>query len=412
MNDDKSKNIRQEISRSRRTVLKAGASALGTGLLAGLAPAVVRAQDKPITIGYTQSRTGVFSTGSQQAQEPNYQLWAEQVNAAGGLNVQGKRRKIELQGYDDRSDLETMRRTYEKLMTSDKVDLILPPWGTDLTFAIAPLANRNGYPIVCPTATSQKLVDLKLPNVFICIQQGRALMNSLTDMLVSQKVKTITVSYVDDSYGLENITALEAALKTRGIQVLEKKSYNLGIKDLGPMLRSMKAQSPDAYIALTYPPDLFLITSQAKEIAFSPRILCMGVGAAYPLYKQRMGAAVEGIMGPASWSPKSNPQAKAYFDAYVAHYKKQPDAWASGQVWASLQILQQAVEQTGLDRKAIRDYIATKEFSTVVGKMRFSGSEEVGTPGIYGQWQGDNFELIWPLDRKTADAVVPKPAWQ
>jgi branched-chain amino acid transport system substrate-binding protein len=237
-------------------------------------------------------------------------------------------------------------------------------------------------------------------------------MTALADMLASQQVKTVTVSYIDDSYGLENITALEPALKAKGIQVLEKKSYNLGVKDLGPMLRSMKAQSPDAYIALTYPPDLFLITSQAREIAFSPRILCTGVGAAYPLYRDRMGTAVEGIMGPASWSPKANPQAKAYFDAYVARFNRQPDAWASGQAWASLQILQQAVEKAGLDRKAIRDYIAANQFATVAGNIRFSGSEDVGTPGVYGQWQSGNFELIWPLDRKTANAVVPKPAWQ
>jgi branched-chain amino acid transport system substrate-binding protein len=186
----------------------------------------------------------------------------------------------------------------------------------------------------------------------------------------------------------------------------------LGVKDLSPMLRAMKAQNPDAYIALTYPPDLFLITSQAKEANFSPKILCAGVGTVFPIYRQRMGAAVEGIMGPASWSPKSNPQAKAYFDAYVARFKKQPDAWGSGQAWSSLQILQQAIERAGLDRKAIRDDIANNEFSTVTGKIRFKGSEDVVTPGIYGQWQAENFELVWPLDRKTAASVIPKPSWQ
>lgn len=399
-------------SQPRRRFLKIGASALGTGVLGVMAPSIVRAQDKPITIGYTQSRTGLFSAAAQETQEPNYLLWSEQVNAAGGLNVQGKRRKVELQGYDDRSDIETVRRTYEKLMASDKVDLILPPWGTDLTFPVATIANRYGYPLICPTAMSRKLVDLKLPNVFLCIQQPETMMKSLADMLASQQVKTVTVSYVDDQFGLENISALEPALKAKGIQVVEKKSYNLGVKDLSPMLRSMKAQSPDAYVALTYPPDLFLITTQAKEISFSPRILCTGVGTVFPIYRQRMGTAVEGIMGPASWSPKANAQAKAYFDAYVARFSKQPDAWGAGQAWASLQILQQAVENAGLDRKAVRDYIASNEFNTIVGKTRFKGSEDTATPGIYGQWQKGNFELVWPLDRKTADAIVPKPGWQ
>ena len=103
-----------------------------------------------IKIGYAISRTGPFAPGAQVTQEPNYLLWAEQVNEAGGLNVKGQKRKIELISYDDRSEVETAVRTFEKLMTTDKVDLILPPWGSTMNFAVAPLANRNGYPVLAP----------------------------------------------------------------------------------------------------------------------------------------------------------------------------------------------------------------------------------------------------------------------
>ena len=105
--------------------------------LAACAAAPVLAQD--IRIGYAISRTGPGAPGAQISQEPNYIMWAEQVNAAGGLNVGGKKRKIELIGYDDRTEAETMVRTYEKLMGTDKVDLILPPWGTGMNFALMPL---------------------------------------------------------------------------------------------------------------------------------------------------------------------------------------------------------------------------------------------------------------------------------
>src|SRR5262244_1932358 len=89
----------------------------------------------PIKIGYAISKTGPFAPGAQVTQEPNYILWAEQVNAAGGLSVKGTKRKIELIGSDDRSDVDTTVRSYEKLMGTDKVDLILPPWGTGTNFA-------------------------------------------------------------------------------------------------------------------------------------------------------------------------------------------------------------------------------------------------------------------------------------
>ena len=102
-------------------------------------PSLVRAQAGPVRVGYAMARTGPWTTGAQVSQEPNYLLWAEQPNAAGGLNVKGSKRPIELISSDDRSDIETCVRTYEKLMGSDKVDLVLPPWGSNANFAVAPL---------------------------------------------------------------------------------------------------------------------------------------------------------------------------------------------------------------------------------------------------------------------------------
>ena len=156
------------------TVVKALAAAL---LAAVLAPAW--AQDAAVRIGYAISRTGPFAPGAQVSQEPNYIMWAEQVNAAGGLSVKGKKRKVELIGVDDRSEVETMVRSYEKLMTSDKVDLILPPWGTGMNFAVMPLAQKHGYPMLSPTATGRKLLGMKNPYFFALLQQPDAMMNAL-----------------------------------------------------------------------------------------------------------------------------------------------------------------------------------------------------------------------------------------
>jgi len=230
----------------------------------------------PIKIGYAISRTGPFAPGAQVTQEPNYLLWAEQVNAAGGLSVKGQKRKIELISSDDRSDVETIVRTYEKLMTVDKVDLILPPWGSTANFAVAPLANKNGYPVLAPTALSMKLVDMKLPYFFSMLPQPYVLMQAAADMLAAKGVKTVAVIYMDDLFGLENIAAFETAVKAKGIEIVDKKSYPLGVKDLSPVLRAIKEKNPGAFVGLTYPPDTILASKQAKEISFNPRVLHRG----------------------------------------------------------------------------------------------------------------------------------------
>lgn len=392
----------------RRTLVQAAAVAP-----AALAfPALVRAQAAPVRIGYTMARTGPWTTGAQVSQEPNYLLWAEQQNAAGGLNVKGQRRLIELVSSDDRSDIETCVRSYEKLMGSDKVDLILAPWGSNANFAVAPLATRFGYPLLGPTALSRRLIEMKLPYFFSLLQQPAPMMNALVDMLKANGVKSIATIYVDDLFGLENYAALKVALQGSGISLVEDKSYPLGVKDLSPVLRSMKDKNPDAFIGLTYPPDTILASRQAKEIGFNPKFFYASVGTAFQLYRNVMGAGAEGVLGMGSWNSKTSPGAKAYFDAHVKKFgaQKEPDRWASGATWAGMEILTAAVAKVGLDRKALRDYIAKTEHDTILGKIRFAGSENTGTPGTVGQWQKGEFEVVWPKANATA-ALIAKPNW-
>ncbi len=396
-------------SAPRRRVAQ-GLAAAGAGLAM---PAIAQRSEAPVRVGYAIARTGPWAGGAQVSQEPNYLMWAEQQNAAGGLSVKGSRRRIELVSFDDRSEMETCIRTYEKLMGSDKVDLILPPWGSNANFALAPLANRFGYPMLAPTALSRKLVDMNLPYFFSLLQQPDRMMGALVDMLQAQGVKRIAILYMDDLFGLENFAALNGALKKTSIEVVERKSYPLGVKDLSPVLRAIKDQNPDAFIGITYPPDTILASRQSKEIAFNPKIFYASVGTAFQLYRNVIGESAESVMGMGSWNAKTSPGAKVYFDAHKAKFDgKEPDRWASGHCWAGLEILTQAVEKVGLDRKAIRDHVARNEHQTIIGPIRFEGSENASIPGSVGQWQAGEFEVVWPKSLATAQPVVPKPAWK
>ncbi|MDM0067402.1 amino acid ABC transporter substrate-binding protein [Variovorax sp. J31P207] len=392
---------------NRRRWIQGTATALGA---AAVAPRLW-AQGAPVRIGYAIARTGPWAAGAQVSQEPNYLLWAEQVNAAGGLSVKGAKRPIELIGYDDRSETETCVRTFEKLMGSDKVDLILPPWGSGANFAVAPLANRFGYPLLAPTALSRKLIDMHLPYFFSLLQQPDKMMGALVDLMVANNVKTIAIVYMDDLFGLENFAALNSALKKTSIQVVDRKSYPLGVKDLAPVLRTMKDLNPDAFIGITYPPDTILASRQAREVGFNPKFFYASVGTAFQLYKNVMAGNAEGVIGMGSWNANTSPEARAYFEAHSKKFGKEPDRWASGHAWAGLEILQQSVAKVGLDRKALRDNIAKSEFKTILGPIRFDGGENASIPGTVAQWQNGEFEVVWPKDRATAQ-LKPKPAWK
>ncbi len=397
-----------------RRAFVSGAIAGATAL--GLVPRRARAQAKPVRIGYTLSATGPYSVGAGITQAPNYTLWADQVNARGGLMVKGEgRRPVEFVTTDDRSEIETAVRFYEKLASDDKVDLLLPPWGTAMNFAVAPVAHRHGYFLLAPTATSVKLKDLGISSFYALLQQPDPQTAEMAAFIKAQKaqgkVSKVAVAYVNDLFGIELNAAIQPALKQAGLEVVETKNYPLGVKDLSPILKGFKAAGADAFVGLTYPPDNILCTTQAKEVDWNPAVYMTAVGTAFPFYRDRFKGA-EGVTGIAGWNPKvKHPGAREYYEAHVAKHKKEPDRWASAFAYASLQILEQCVGEVGLDRAKVRAMVEATEFSTVAGPIKFVKGVNVATPGMVGQWQKGEFEIVWPAARATAPPVVPKPAW-
>ncbi len=118
----------------------------------------------PIKIGFSHSKTGIFAPAAT-SQLQSYELWREQVNARGGLDVAGTRRPVEFVSYDDQSNTGKAVQIYEKLITDDKVDLLLAPWGTSLHFAIVGVIERYQFPVVGNTAASVQLRELKAGNI-------------------------------------------------------------------------------------------------------------------------------------------------------------------------------------------------------------------------------------------------------
>ena len=144
---------------TRRPVLAAMLAVLGL-LAAGSAGAA-----DPVRIGYAISKTGMFAPAAQ-SQINAYQLWADQVNQQGGLDVAGVKRPVEFVVYDDQSDFGKAPGIYEKLITNDKVDLLLAPWGTPFHFAIAGVLERYKFPMVGNSSASVALREVKPGNIW------------------------------------------------------------------------------------------------------------------------------------------------------------------------------------------------------------------------------------------------------
>ena len=358
----------------------------------------------PVRIGYNMERTGLFAAAAP-SQEQAYELWRDQVNADGGLDVVGERRPVEFVSYDDASDPAKSAQLYERLITSDDVDLLLAPWGTPHHLNVAGIAEQYGFPIVGNTAASVAIREVQPGNIWfptsaIPDQIGP----ELAAMLGYSGITSVSIISNVLPFSQENLSFLTPALKKAGIEIRMSENYPPDISDMTPLIIQIKAADADAVLALTYPADAFLYMGQARELGVEADLQFLLIGPTIDAFGKAFGPAADGVVTLAHWSPEQSawPRAKPFFDAYVAKFGQEPDYLDSALAYMSVEILQQAVATAGLDKDALRAAITDGTFDTINGEVRFDGVQNSVTPTAFVQRQGDKVQLVWPKDIATA----------
>ena len=378
------------------------------------------AQEK-IRFGLAISKTGQNTPGANGTVVPNYRLWLAEVQAAGGITIKktGKKLPVELIEYDDQSKSEEVVRLTERLINEDKVDFILAPWGTAFNAAVAPLLAKASYPHLAVTFSSDEFprIAKRWPNIFAFTGTPSQTAEGFVEVLSSMRSRgsignSVALVAVSDQFGLEMAVAGRKALQKAGFKLVMDKMYPFGTQDLAGLITAASRANPDTFVAFSYPPDTMGLTEQARSLKFNPKVFYAGVATAFPAYRQRFGSNVEGIFGPGGWNAGSS-ESKAFLERFKKlHNGQEPDRWASPLVYASLQMLQQAIERVGLDRKAVVKEIAAAEFDTILGKTRMKDNHLTGQY-LVAQWQDGEFNAVWPQSLPgTTSFRTNKPAWQ
>ncbi len=389
------------------------------GVLSALALSAGAAfADGVIKLGAIAPKTGGLAGGAVVTQWPNVQLWVEQVNARGGLNVAGEMMTIELVEYDDKTNPGEHIKLAQRLATQDEVDFIVAPYGTGFNIAAAPIYGKFGYPMIAVSAITDKMDELtsRYPNLFFTLGTTTSFVDGVKEILVEQRAageigNEIAMVNVADAFGIELADRARELFAEEGFEIVYDKSYPLGTPDLSPVMKGAKESGAKAFVAWSYPPDSFGLAEQAIIENLDVKVYYSAVATSFPAFSKAYGSKINNVLG-AGGTNVDDPKIAEYRKAHEEITGSVPDYWASANTYAALQILEQAIVGAGtLDKETVTQYIKDNTFDTVMGDLSFKNNFS-NTFWSVGQWQDGVFRGVKGSNVDGAAPVRLKDGWK
>jgi branched-chain amino acid transport system substrate-binding protein len=344
----------------------------------------------PLRIGFSISATGPTSPAGKQVLA-GLEIWRSDVNAKGGLLG----RPVEFVYYDDQGSPANAPGIYAKLMSVDKVDLLIGPYSTNVIAATMPAIIQNNRTTIGIFGLGANK-EFKYPRYFSMNSQGPSPSNyskCVFDLAAQQKPKPTRVALVgaDVEYSRNALDGARENAKNFGMEIVFDRTYPPSTTEFTSIVRAMQAANPDVVFAATLPIDTSGIIRAANEIQFKPKIIGGAMlGLLVTGIKQQLGPMINGYISNEFYIPAPSLQF-AGTQQMMAEYQKRakdlgidplgytypPYAYAAGQ------ILAKAVTETkSLNDEALAKYLAGNTFDTVIGPISFGPDGEWKTPRI------------------------------
>lgn len=390
---------------SRRTALGTGLAAMG-GAVVGPA----RAADTVLRVGAPLPLTGGLAPEGEK-QRRGYELWAETVNAAGGLKIGADRVKVEIVYADYQSNTPRAVQLAERLITQDRCPVLFGAMGSGAAKAASSVAERYKVPMVAPSASSKEVYDQGYKFLFGTFTPNETLTEPLGDLVKANapNVKKIAILARNDLFPLAIAQEMEKSAKSRGFEVTSFDKYAIGTMDHASALTQMAAAAPEWVFVTGYLNDLILVRRQMMELQFKAPVVTMIAGPAYHEFVEALGASAEGLTSSSWWHPAVRytncvgpwASTQAYTTAFKAKYNRDADYGEASSSACGL-VIQLAAEKAGsLEPQAMRDAMASLDVVTFFGHIKFGPDGQVNTlkPPVIQIQKGEQVVLL-PEDIK------------
>lgn len=416
--------VEVNVSVQSATVLSSRA-ALGAALLLGAAlggsPAGATPAEEQIRVGAVLPVTGKESKIGG-AFKVATELAVKEVNDAGGLDVGGKKMKIDLRLLDDTSDAAKSAQLVEQLIAQQKVDAVIGGYGSQLVQAQSVVPERYGVPFVSGGAGASSIYG-RSKWVFGTLSPVENLagtqMDFLHDLVVAGKLKAplrIALLWENTEHGKDFQKGVQdfVVAHPREFSIVLDEGFELYAPDFKPLLTRVQAAKADIFMCDAHLEDYITLQRTYTQMGLYHQMVTYGARGADEAARKGLGAATDYIFASGWWSDLlPYPQVKAFSQKFKAATGIVPQ-WYHACAYETARALFTAIRTAGsLKPEAIRQALARLELTDSIlpgGILRYSKTGQAILPFVVTQNKpGARLDLVWPKDAKTGEAVAPIP---
>jgi branched-chain amino acid transport system substrate-binding protein len=367
--------------------------------MTGLATvAVAGPEGAPLKVGVVLPLTGALQKFGE-IEKNSFLMGMEEINAAGGVNG----RPIELLIEDDKSKIDIGRSAAEKLILQDKVIVLTGGYSSDVTFAMAAVAQHRKVPFLITTGAADEITELGADYVFRLNQPVSEYARPLIEFL--QQVvqpKAVAILYEKSLFGQSGSRDFADQAFELDWKILMNEGYAAGTLDFKAVLSKAKSAKPDVVYMISYVKEAALLVLQSKELGFKPKVFAgAAAGFTLPEFYKLAGDAAENVFSVTLWTPQvPYPGAREYYNNYLKRFGSETE-YHGAEAYASIYVVADALKRAKqLTPKDVRDALAKTNLMTAFGPVRFTSydrkTQQNSLPTYLVQWQKGVLETVWP----------------
>ena len=374
-----------------------------------------------IVFGAAVSLTGSLSKEGNLTKQ-GYDLWKDWINARGGILVGNVKHPVDIKYEDDQSTPSLSATLVQKLITDEKSQFILGPYGSGATATDAIVVEKNGVPMVEGNGAAQAIFNKGYKYTFGVLSPANKYLTGVIDLAATLDPKPTTLAMLtaNDNFSVEVAKAVEEYAPTKGIQVVFSKQYPAAAPEVSGLVSQAKALNPDILMNSGHLAEAISINKTAKQLGLNAKIFAYSVGPSTPDFIQALGADANYVMDGSQWTPQVKYKPSFYLTVadYVKAYEqkyssKEPPDYHVAESTAACLAFEKAIENAGsLDPTRVRDALASLDVMTFFGEIKFD-SRGINTfkPMVVEQIQNGTHFTVFPADVANGKPQYPTPAW-